>query len=150
MSFSIDSLTITQENELFGRDIQLDSSDGNIDLVVADNGDIKITNGLTDLVSNSIIFLLLTVYNHEDGGGELPFHPNFGSSFKFLIKNPIPDSDYVEVIKAEIITSIYKFYGDLVVGINFSEVEYKSDGVLYFNIYIEVTNGGVISMGMTI
>ena len=150
MSFSIDSLTTAQENELFGRDIQVESSDGYIDLVVSDSGDIKITDGLTNLVANAIIHMLLTVYNHEEGRGELPFHPSFGSSFKFLIKNPIPDNDYIEIIKAEVISSIYKFYGDMVIGINFSEVELKSDGVLSFNIYVEVTNGGKISMGMTV
>ena len=150
MPFTIDSLTITQENELFGRDMQLDSSDSYLDLVADSNGDIKITNGLTNLVSNSAIFLLLTAFNHEEGRGELPFHPEFGSSFKFLIKNPLPDNDYIDIIKSEIITSLYKFYGDLIAGISFSEVEFKSNGIIYFNIFIQTTNGGTISMGMTI
>ena len=150
MSFNINTLSTAQENQIFGRDIEVSSSDGYLDIEADSNGDIKLTDGLTELVANGAIFLLLTVYNYEEGKGELPFHPEFGSSFKYLIMNPIPDKDFVDIIQAETVTSLYKFFGDLITGIEFSESQFKSNGILYFNVYIQTTNGGKITMGLTV
>jgi len=150
MSFKINTLTTAQENIIFGRDMKLGCSDGYLDFVVSDGGDFKLTNGLTELVSNGSLFLLLTVYDYNKGRGELPFHPEFGSAFKFLIMNPVPDDDFIEIIKSEVITSIYKFFGDLIVGIDFSSATLKSNGIVYFDVYIKTTNGGKITMGLTV
>jgi len=143
-------MTNAEENEIYGRDLKLRAIDGSLDLDVKGDGDLKLTDGLAELTLNVVTLLLNTVYNPVTGEGELPFHPDFGSTFKYLTLNPIPDEEFIEIMQVEVINSIMKYYSNIITSIEFSNTYATTSGELYFEIILTIISGGTATLGVTV
>lgn len=146
---SVSVLTAEDEDYVFGNDIQLKIIDGKIDLDVDDRGDLKVTEGLSELVVNLVSFILNIDYDVFTGQGELPFHPTFGSSFRKLIFNPLPSDEYLRILQSEIIMVIVTNFEDLIKSVQFTN-SYKdvTDNSLHFDILITTVTGGTVTLTM--
>lgn len=123
--------TPEEENLIFGRDmmvsyLSVDGFDtGSIDIQVDGTGDLKLSNGLTELVLSHITMLLSTVYDYVSALGELPYHPNFGSALPNLLLSAAPTDEQIEVMQNEIILSVFTHFSDLVTGLEFAYIQFN-------------------------
>lgn len=143
-------LTKEEENDRYGRDVKLSISGTVIDIDVSGSGDISLTDGLAQLVLNVVTLLLNTTTNLVTGEGEISWLPDFGSAFRFLILNPIPEEEYLEILQLETINAITTFYGDIVTSAEFSNAYVTADGGMFFEINLTVVGGSLATLGVIV
>jgi len=143
--------TLSDENEIFGRDISLTYTANNLpDIEIDESGDLKLTNGLAELVASQVTMMLITIYDYMSGQGELPYHPEFGSALLTLLMTIEPSEEQIEMLKNEIFLSIFTHFPDLVEAVEFPYIEFDNVNrtlKIYITIYTVTGSQSMIVVG---